>query len=194
MDKTYSSGVYGTSNNVVPGRNIQGKVERPPEVPIKYESPDLSVRLDYDAIFSLVKNTVKDIIKKERVGIGLALTDLPNVLGAFWEVGGNYIILNENLVRAVKISGKSEEEFNSFVFVILMHEYIHTLGYVDEMETRELTMKICSLVFTPEHPAYILGNSDPWVVYPFLRMLPRSGDSTLKFVSKFDSDTTSYIS
>lgn len=175
-------------------RSIGSRHGLTPEIRKNMNSaPDLALSMDYDALFGLVKNSVRNAIGKERVGLGLALADLPNVLGAFWEVGGNYIVLNENLVRAMKVSGKSDEEFNSFVFVILMHEYIHSLGYVDEAETREMTMRICTSIFQPGHPAFTLGNSDPWEVYPFLKFLPRSGDPNLKFVSKFDSDSTSYI-
>ncbi len=193
MDRLYSS-----DDNIFQGRSKEkefgrahGKIAQPSRDAA--DIPDLSPRMDYDALFMLVKETVRKSLGKERVGIGLALADLPNVLGAFWEVGGNYIVLNENLVRALRVAGKSEEEFNSFVFVILMHEYIHSLGFVDEAETRDLTGKICSSVFPEKHPAFVLGNSDPWEVYPFLKMLPRSGDPSLKFVSKFDSDSTSYI-
>ncbi len=154
----------------------------------------LEAKVDFDGIFSMVKETVKAGIGKERVGIGLAMTDLPNALGAFWEVGGNYIVMNDNIVRAIRIAVKTEKEFNSFIFVILMHEYIHTLGFVDEVETRKLTADICSKFFEEHHPVHVLANSDPWEVYPFLKQIPRSGDPTIRFVSKFDSDTTSYIS
>lgn len=169
------------------------KLETEPGNNLNTIASKLDIKQDYDDIFSLVKYSVKRVIGKERVGIGLALADLPNVLGAFWEVGGNYIVLNDNIVRAIRIAGKSEQEFNSFVYVILMHEYIHSLGYVDESETRILTAGICAELLPDDHPAHILGNSDPWEIYPFLKMIPRSGDSTIRFVSKFDSDSTSYI-
>lgn len=181
-----------------------------PEIPVRREKTDtdfdvrktgkiaqdtvsLNSVLNYDSIYAMVKSTVKQFTGRERVGIGLALADLPNSLGAFWEVGGNYIVLNDNLVRAVRVSVQSNEEFNSFVYVILMHEYIHSLGFVEENATRKLTQEICSSVFPESHPVYVLANSDPWEVYPFLKMIPRSGDPAIRFVSKFDSESTSYI-
>ncbi len=156
-------------------------------------SPNLGASMDFDAIFSLVKGSVKATTGKERVGIGLALADLPSILGAFWEVGGNYIVLNENLVRAFKFLEKPDLDYNSFVFVTLMHEYLHSLGFIDESIAREMTTEICSKLFGTDHPAYALGHRDPWEVYPFLRNVPRSGSADIKFVSKFDSESTSYI-
>lgn len=188
---------HGTDSGINSHRNVREAeyTQKKPGTESKkiIDVPDLSITLDYNAIFSLVKSTVKMALNRERVGIGLALTDLPNIMGAFWQVDSNYIVMNENLIRAVKVSVKSTEEFNSYVFVILMHEYIHSLGYIDEMETRDLTRNICSVMFPEKHPAYKLGTSDPWEVYPFLKFLPRSGDTSLKIISKFDTDSTSYI-
>ncbi len=148
---------------------------------------------DYNSIFALVRKAVKDATGKERVGLGLALADLPNQLGAYWEVGGNYIVMNQNLLVALKAAKKSVEEINSFVFVILMHEYLHSLGFLDERQARILTAKICAVIFEENHPAYLLGTKDPWQVYPFLAYSPRIGNGEMKIIGNFDSDSVPYI-
>ena len=78
--------------------------------------------MDYDRIFSIVKKSVKTVLGKERSGLGLALSDLPVTLGAFWQVGGNYIVMNEVLVKAMSRIAKTPREFNSFVYTILTPE------------------------------------------------------------------------
>lgn len=148
---------------------------------------------DYNSIFSLVRKTVRNATGKERVGLGLALADLPTQLGAYWEVGGNYIVMNQNLLISLKAAKKSAQEINSFVFVILMHEYLHSLGVLDETHARMLTAKICSSIFEEDHPAFLLSTRDPWKVYPFLVYSPRVGRGEMKIVGNFDSDTVSYI-
>ena len=148
---------------------------------------------DYNSIFSLVRKTVKSVLGKERVGIGLALANLPGQLGAFWEVGGNYIVMNRNLLDALKHANRPIEEVNSFVFVILMHEYLHSLGILDEYKARATTARICATIFEEGHPAYELGTKDPWQVYPFLAYAPSGNGENLKIVENFDSDSVSYI-
>ena len=69
-------------------------------------SVELDETMDFDDIFSIVKASVKRELGMERSGIGLALADLPNSLGAFWEVGGNYLVINENLVNGFLVSGR----------------------------------------------------------------------------------------
>jgi hypothetical protein len=148
---------------------------------------------DYNTIFSLVRKTVKSVLGRERVGIGLALANLPAQLGAFWEVGGNYIVMNRNLLDALKHANRPREEVNSFVFVILMHEYLHSLGILDEYKARATVARICATIFEGGHPAYELGTRDPWQVYPFLANAPSGNGENLKIVENFDSDTVSYI-
>ncbi|MCL5679546.1 MAG: hypothetical protein M1301_04925 [Candidatus Thermoplasmatota archaeon] len=153
----------------------------------------LDSRMDYDSIFEVVKESVRYVTGKARSGIGLALSDLPSTLGAYWQVGGNYIVMNENLVRAMlKLSG-SEREFNSFIYMILAHEYIHSLGYIDEMEAREMTAKVARAAFGEKHHAARMSAGDVWNMYPQLKYAGSGNGSSLRIVSKFDSSATSYI-
>ncbi len=132
-------------------------------------------------------------MRKERVGLGLALADLPSQLGAFWEVGGNYIVMNKNLLDALKYANRPRDEINSFIFVILMHEYLHSLGILDEYKARAMTARICATIFEEGHPAYELATKDPWQVYPFLMQVPNGKGENFKIIGNFDSDTVSYI-
>ncbi len=150
-------------------------------------------KTDYNSIFSLVRKAVKSVTNKERVGLGLALADLPSQLGAFWEVGGNYIVMNKNLLDALKYAHRPTAEINSFVFVILMHEYLHSLGVLDEYKARAMTARICATIFDEGHPAFEIGTKDPWQIYPFLAQVPNGNGENLRIVNNFDSDSVSYI-
>ncbi len=182
--------------------NARGEIERrAPSPPSKSTIPaelakisaKISPETDYNSIFSLVRKAVKKATGRERVGIGLAIADLPSQLGAFWEVGGNYIVMNRNLLDALKVANRPPEEINSFVFVILMHEYLHSLGYLDEKVARSMTAKICSSIFDSNHPAYSLGMKDPWAVYPFLAYVPNGNGENFRIVNNFDSESVTYI-
>ena len=157
-------------------------------------SVELDETMDFNDIFSIIKASVKRELGMERSGIGLALADLPNSLGAFWEVGGNYLVINENLVNGFLVSGRPRVEYNSFILVILMHEYLHSLGFIDEGKARRATLFVCSRLFSSDHPAHRLAASDPWEIYPFLIGLPRSGKEGMTFIRKFDLSSTPYIS
>ncbi|MHB8360583.1 MAG: hypothetical protein ACYDAO_09735 [Thermoplasmataceae archaeon] len=154
---------------------------------------NLDFQMDYDSVFKVVKESVKYVVGKERAGLGLALSDLPWNLGAFWQIGGNYIVMNEGLVNSMKKIAKSELEFNSFVYMILAHEYIHSLGFIDEMEARRMTATVALRVFGKNHIAYIMSAGNLWLQYPDLRYSPSGSGENIRIVRKFDSSATSYI-
>lgn len=153
----------------------------------------LDRKMDYDKIFNVVKSTVRFVTRKERSGLGLALSDLPATLGAFWQVGGNYIVMNQVLIDAMSRLTGSAREFNSFVYMILTHEYLHSLGFIDEMEARKMTAEVALKSFGINHPAFTMSNGDLWTLYPQLRTLVGGNGQNLKIIGNFDRSSTSYI-
>ena len=145
---------------------------------------------DYDAVFRVVRDAVRRVLGIERPGLGLGLSDLPPQLGAYWQVTGNLIVLNEGLVDAMRVHAESTVELNSFVYVILAHEYLHSLGYLDERSVREVTARVTRTAFGPGHPATRMAEGDLWSLYPFLGMARGGRGRHLKVVTKFDLDTT----
>lgn len=154
----------------------------------------LDTAMDYDSVFSVVRKAVRFVLKKERSGLGLMLSDLPPGLGAFWEVGGNFIVINESLVEVMRRMAKSITEFNSYVFVVLAHEYLHSIGYIDENDVRRVTAWVVSKSFGEEHPATAMAVGDLWQMYPFLRFAEGGRGTNARIVGKFDTESTrSYI-
>ncbi|MGA7922439.1 MAG: hypothetical protein WCA77_00465 [Thermoplasmata archaeon] len=145
---------------------------------------------DYDQVFRVVRDAVRYALHIERPGLGLGLSDLPPSLGAYWQVTGNLIVLNEGLVGTMRAHAASSTEFNSFVYVILAHEYLHALGYLDETEVRRVTAYVTRVAFGDEHPATRMAQGDLWQMFPFLRFAPMGQGRHLKVVTRFDLDTT----
>ena len=107
---------------------------------------------EFSDIFMLVKKAVKETLAEARVGLMLVLADLPGQIGAFHEVGSNAIVLNRRLLNAVVRTGRSMREINSYVFTVLLHEYLHSLGHLDERQVRELSHQITKGAFGEDHP------------------------------------------
>ena len=114
---------------------------------------------NYGDIFSLVKKAVNKTLGEHRVGLMLFLGNLPMRVGAFHPLGTNDIVLNRLLIEA---ASKSEVKRNAYIFSILVHEYLHTLGYTDEGQVRGLTYKVCVDNFGGEHPVAKASIMGPW--------------------------------
>ena len=145
---------------------------------------------DYDTVYRVVRAVVRRGLGIDRPGLGLALSDLPPGLGAYWQVTGNLIVLNENLVETMRRHAGSTREFNSFVFVILAHEYLHSLGYLDEGAVRRVTARVVRSVLGPEHPATKMASGDLWRMFPFLAEAPTGRGARFRVVPRFDLDAT----
>jgi hypothetical protein len=150
----------------------------------------LEAPADYDQVFQVVRAAVRRVLGVERPGLGLTLSDLPPQLGAYWQVTGNMIVLNEGLVEAMREHASSPLELNSFVYVILAHEYLHSLGYLDEGAVRRVTAHVTRTAFGPEHPATRMAEGDLWRMFPFLAYARGGRGEHLRVVTRFDLDTT----
>jgi hypothetical protein len=161
--------------------------------PARFEGA-LDEWMDYDGIFRVVRDSTRAVLGRERPGLGLALSDLPPSLGAYWPVTGNLIVLNEGLVETMRRHAGSPRVFNSFVYVILAHEYLHTLGYLAESQVRPATAYVARHAFGPDHPATRMAEGDLWRMFPFLAEAPPGRGDRLRVVPGFDRDSTfSYI-
>ena len=160
---------------------------------------DHTDRLDkcenFQEVFSLVKRSVKETLGRERAGLMLYLADLPLGLGAYHEVGSNGIVMNRALLEQVKRTADSKREINSFVYSILLHEYIHTLGCIDETETRRLTYMVSRETFGFDHIATKMAEDGPWA---YLKLYPQSRTygygRDVEIVKDFEVPDCRYIS
>lgn len=112
---------------------------------------------NYGDIFTVVKKAVKRSFGLHRVGLMMYLGNLPMRVGAFHPMGTNDIVLNRRLLGQTQ---SLKEKSN--VFAILVHEYLHTLGYTDERKVRRLTHKVCEENFGKTHPVVQASLTGPW--------------------------------
>lgn len=154
----------------------------------------LSQDLSFDEIFEFVKKAVEKTIKKHRAGLTLVLTELPNAVGAYHAVGSNFIVMNRTILDAVAALRKNREELNSFIFSILIHEYLHALGYLDEGEVRRLVYHVIEENLGRDHPATRMASVGIMEIYPELRQLgeERVGREP-EIIKDFDTSSMPYI-
>ena len=116
-------------------------------------------------IFEIVKASVLKSTGKSRSGLMLGMADLGNspeaFFGAFYPVGSNVIVMNKIPLQRIKET--MPELFKPYAFQVLMHEYMHTLGYLDESLVRTKVVEICRRTLGEDHLATRLAAHIPQV-------------------------------
>jgi len=106
-------------------------------------------------IFEVVKASVWESQRKSRAGLMLGLANLGNhpqgFFGAFYPVGSNVIVMNK--IPLERIKETRPELYKPYIFHVLLHEYMHTLGYLSESGVRVMVLEITRSVFGEEHLA-----------------------------------------
>lgn len=150
---------------------------------------------DIPEIFELVKQAVRKTIGKERSGLMLGLSNLgggpEGFVGAFYPVATNIIVMNTMPLDRIKQTDPLL--YKPYVFHILLHEYIHALGIIDEGATRAKAKEISEKVLGPQHTATELAMDMsrfmPKLVYPVYGWKPEV-EPTLTLVKGFDRSST----
>lgn len=148
-------------------------------------------------IFELVKAAVWESQKKSRGGLMLGLANLGNhpegFFGAFYPVGSNVMVINK--VPLDRIKETKPELYKPYIFHILLHEYLHSLGYMDEIFVRQKVYEITRGIFGEEHLATLLAKDTTRfftnLVYPDAAW--SADDMNIELVEGFDKSGASYI-
>ena len=149
---------------------------------------------DFDETFELVKAVVLQKFKLHRAGLSLILQMMPSSLGAYHMLGSNAIVVNTYLLSTLKRIVKSTEEYNSYIFMVLSHEYLHSLGIVDENTVRQMTFELCKWMLGNDHTATKMAKNGPSAIYPELRSLMQSQfGKDFQVVKNFDRSNQTYI-
>lgn len=147
----------------------------------------------FDDAFELVKLAVEQKFKMHRAGLCLVLQGLPGNLGAYHVLGSNMIIVNKRILSLIK-EIKTTEQYNSYLFTVLTHEYLHSFGITDEFRVRNMTYEICRSFLGEDHPSTLMARYEPWSIFPELVALQNSFDRKFEFIKEFDKNSQSYIS
>jgi hypothetical protein len=118
-------------------------------------------------------------------------------IGAYYPVSSNIIVVNKTPLR--RIIKTKPQLLKPYSFHILLHEYIHALGYLDEEYTKYKTYEISKKNYGEDHIITKLSSDItqffPNLVYSIHGRLPSSKTLKIKLVKGFDwSNTNNYIS
>ena len=154
----------------------------------------LSSAEGFDDIFEMVKEATELKLGMHRAGLTLVLGDIPNSVGAYHQMGSNAIVMNRNLLRIVEKLSESRSKRNSYVFMILLHEYLHSLGYESDRQVRTLGREIAAGYLGRRHPAGEMAVRPLDQFFPDLEKFAIFRDKgEFQTVSRFDSSSTPYI-
>lgn len=150
--------------------------------------------------FEEVKDAVQKTIGLSRAGLMLGLQELGSsmegFIGAYFPVSSNIIVVNNTPIR--RITETKPELLKPYGFNVLLHEYIHSLGFLNEEYTKQKTYEITKKYYGENHIATKLSTDIkhffPNLVYPIQGWLPSDETQTIKLIKGFDwSNTNMYI-
>ena len=151
-------------------------------------------------IFEIVKDAVRKVMKTGRAGLTLGLAEMGGGedywIGAFYPVGSNTIVMNKTSLR--RISETDPQLFNAYAFHVLLHEYLHSLGYIDEKRTRNLVYWVACELFGEDHVvtqmALDISRFFPNLTCPATDYLPENIEQLeLEMIKDFDRSSINYI-
>ena len=149
-------------------------------------------------IFEIVKEIVREYIGAEQAGLIVGITDLgihnKGFIGAFYSLDANMIIINKKPLARILQTNPSL--YNYYLFHVMLHEYIHSIGSYDEAQTRQLVHEISEHYFGNNHIvtqlALNIGRFMPHLIYPVQGFQPPQ-DINIEFVKGIDKKNTNYI-
>ena len=161
---------------------------------------ETEIRQDLIDIFEEVKKVVRRYEGRSRAGLMLGLQEIGatvnGFIGAYYPVASNIIVINSTPIR--RIIETNPELLKPYGFHILLHEYIHSLGFLNEDITRHKTYEISKKHFGEDHIITKFSTDIrqffPNLVYPIQGWLPPEGTPVIELVQGFDSSNiTPYI-
>jgi len=151
----------------------------------------------FSAIFRLVKRCVREVLGQERAGLSLGLSMLPPDVGATYSVTSNFIILNKLFLLLLRELIPDRKIINSYIFYVLLREYLHSLGITSEKAVKKLAVKVCTKKLGRDHPATQMARKGIQAIIPDLPKLRRyKGEINpleIEIIEDFDKDTVDYI-
>jgi len=151
-------------------------------------------------IFELVKDSVKRFLNQHRAGLMLGMANLGmrrgSFVGAFHPIGSNIIVMNKAPFD-VALRTTDKKVLNAYCFHLLLHEYLHALGYVDEGEVGDLVYRVCSMALGKDNPATVMSERGiafyfPKVTY-FSQSVPIPRNLQIELIKDFDKSSVGYI-
>jgi hypothetical protein len=171
---------------------VNGKYTTMSTYPAKLEAAK-----DLADIFEIVKEAVRAQLGHSRAGLMLGLAELGgdqrSWIGGLYPVASNIIVMNKGPMG--RVMEASPELYKPYVFHILLHEYIHAVGYMDEALTARKALEISVALFGADHMAtkmaQDIGQFFPMLTYPVPTQAPEGAN--IELVKGFDRSSVNYI-
>ena len=149
-------------------------------------------------IFQVVKALIREYLGVEQAGLLVGMTDLGaynnSFIGAFYSLDANTIIINKKPLARILQTNPSL--YNYYLFYIMLHEYVHSIGSLDEMQTKQLVYEISIHYFGDNHQitqlASNIGKFMPNLTLPGEGFQPPQ-DISIDFIKGIDIKNTNYI-
>jgi len=149
-------------------------------------------------IFKIVKEAVREHLGIEQAGLLVGIADLgahsQGFIGAFYSLEANAIVLNKKPLA--RILQTNPQLYNYYLFHVILHEYIHSIGALDEAQARLLVYEISEHYFGGNHVVTQLASNIekfiPNLAYPIEGFQPPQ-DANIEFVKGIDIKNTNYI-
>ncbi|MFX0021863.1 MAG: hypothetical protein ACFE9S_06020 [Candidatus Hermodarchaeota archaeon] len=155
------------------------------------------------SIFERVKKDVKKVYGRHRAGLSLGLVEMGMFEGGF--IGGMHfspgtdIVMNKTPLEII-LREQPYEIVWAYTYHILLHEYIHSLGILNEQKCRIITLRISEKIFKEtDHPAVILAKNGIGTFFPDLHLIYAPPDFSLdgipiEYIFNFDQESYDYYS
>src|SRR3990172_7857232 len=151
-------------------------------------------------IFEVVKDATWKTLKTGRAGLTCGLVDMApenhRLIGAVYPVGSTIIVVNKAPI--MKILKENRALFQPYAFHVLLHEYLHSLGYLDEAVVRKLTGDIAETAFGKDHLTTQIAREPerflPELIYTHGEIEEDAGIAGIEMIKDFDRSSINYIS
>ncbi|MFX1503036.1 MAG: hypothetical protein ACFFDH_18895 [Promethearchaeota archaeon] len=160
------------------------------------------LKKEIPTIFKRVKKDVKKVYGRHRAGLSLGLVEMGMFSGGF--IGGMHfhpgtdIVMNKTPLKII-LKEQPYKKVWAYTYHILLHEYIHSLGVMDEQKCRIITLSVTEEIFKEaDHPALILARNGIGSYFPNLPLIyappDLRPDVPIEYIYNFDQESYDYYS
>ncbi len=119
---------------------------------------------------------------------------MPSILGAYHILQSNIIVLNKFALGIFKQLSKTCEDYNSYFYMELAHEYLHSFGRIDENDVRQMTYDLCRSLFGDSHISTLMAMDYPSSIFLELKnMTNHAFYKQFEIIQNFCRSSSSYI-
>ncbi|NHI91333.1 MAG: hypothetical protein EAX96_02445 [Candidatus Lokiarchaeota archaeon] len=161
------------------------------------------LKLKIPDLFEKVKRDVDKAIGRHRAGLSLGFVEMGvsnlGFIGGMFFSGGTIILMNSTVLKVlINTETLSDDIIIYYVYHILLHEYIHSLGFLNEKKCREVTNFVTKEVYEDQnHPARLLAERGIGYYFPKLIYAPGnyrlSSNIKIERIKNFDKSSQTYF-